>query len=58
MYFYLFRAFEIRDFMANKSTSATDFDVTKFKFKENTNYNIGATFNKGTVILAGTKIKF
>ena len=33
-------------------------EVTKFKFKENTNYNIGATFNKGTVILAGTKIKF
>ncbi|MBY0581131.1 MAG: porin [Rickettsiales bacterium] len=36
-------------------------EVTKFKFKENANYDKNAnkaTFNKGTVILAGTKIKF
>ena len=36
-------------------------EVTKFKFKENDNYGTGtdkAKFNKGTVILAGTKISF
>ena len=36
-------------------------EMTKFKFKENKNFNNGgnnAKFNKGTVILAGTKIRF
>jgi predicted porin len=33
-------------------------EVTKFKFKENKNFGTSAKFNKGTVILAGTKIKF
>jgi predicted porin len=33
-------------------------EVTKFKFKENKNFGTPAKFNKGTVILAGTKITF
>ena len=33
-------------------------EVTRFKFKKNDNFGAKAEFNKGTVILAGTKIKF
>ena len=36
-------------------------EITKFKFKENDNYTVDSNkgkFNKGTVILAGTKITF
>ncbi len=33
-------------------------EVTRFNFKENKNFGDGAKFNKGTVFLAGTKIKF
>ena len=35
-------------------------EITKFKFKENKNFNqaTNVKFNKGTVILAGTKIQF
>jgi len=33
-------------------------ELTRFKFKKNNNFGVDAKFNKGTVFLAGTKIKF
>lgn len=33
-------------------------EVTRFNFKKNENFGNDAKFNKGTVVLAGTKIKF
>ena len=33
-------------------------EVTRFNFKKNDNFGSDAGFNKGTVVLAGTKIKF
>ncbi|EDV18718.1 hypothetical protein TRIADDRAFT_62802 [Trichoplax adhaerens] len=33
-------------------------EITRFNFKKNDNFGNDAKFNKGTVVLAGTKIKF